>query len=115
MSTVQLILIALVQGITEFLPISSSGHLILISKLTDFPDQGLLIDVAVHVATLAAIMVYFARDVSALAKGAPLSASATHPKKDGASCIWFLQQSRPSSSVEPSPHCQLLIILDLRP
>jgi undecaprenyl-diphosphatase len=69
MSFLQLLIIAIVQGITEFLPISSSGHLILIPKLTDFPDQGPMVDVAVHVGTLAAIIVYFWRDSLALAKG----------------------------------------------
>lgn len=69
MSFFQLLLIAIVQGITEFLPISSSGHLILIPKLTDFPDQGPMIDVAVHVGTLAAIIVYFWRDAWGLARG----------------------------------------------
>lgn len=69
MSTLHILIIALVQGITEFLPISSSGHLILISELSNFPDQGLLVDVAVHVATLAAIIVYFFKDVSALTRG----------------------------------------------
>ena len=69
MSFLQLLLIAVVQGVTEFLPISSSGHLILIPKLTDLPDQGPLIDVAVHVGTLAAIIVYFWRDAWGLARG----------------------------------------------
>lgn len=69
MSFLHLLIIALVQGITEFLPISSSGHLILIPQLTGLPDQGLAIDVAVHVGTLAAIIAYFARDVWALARG----------------------------------------------
>lgn len=69
MSLLHIIVIALVQGITEFLPISSSGHLILISELSNFPDQGLLVDVAVHVATLAAIIVYFYKDVGALTRG----------------------------------------------
>ncbi|MBV7255235.1 undecaprenyl-diphosphate phosphatase [Pacificimonas sp. WHA3] len=69
MDFIQLLIIAIVQGVTEFLPISSSGHLILIPKLTDLPDQGPLIDVAVHVGTLAAIIVYFWRDVQGLAKG----------------------------------------------
>ncbi|MGB7404843.1 MAG: undecaprenyl-diphosphate phosphatase [Pacificimonas sp.] len=69
MSFLQLLIIAIVQGVTEFLPISSSGHLILIPKLTDLPDQGPLIDVAVHVGTLAAIIVYFWRDVGLLARG----------------------------------------------
>ncbi|MBX7514231.1 undecaprenyl-diphosphate phosphatase [Qipengyuania sp. GH38] len=69
MTFLQELLIALVQGITEFLPISSSGHLILIPKLTDFPDQGPLIDVAVHVGSLLAIILYFRKDVMGLARG----------------------------------------------
>ncbi|MEE4153567.1 MAG: undecaprenyl-diphosphate phosphatase [Erythrobacter sp.] len=69
MTIFQLLLIAIVQGITEFLPISSSGHLILIPNLTDFPDQGPLIDVAVHVGSLLAIIVYFFKDVLVLARG----------------------------------------------
>lgn len=69
MTLFQQLLIAIVQGITEFLPISSSGHLILIPYLTDFSDQGPLIDVAVHVGSLLAIIVYFLRDVLVLARG----------------------------------------------
>ena len=55
MTLVQLAVIALIQGLTEFLPISSSGHLILIPSVTGWQDQGLVIDVAVHVGTLGAI------------------------------------------------------------
>jgi undecaprenyl-diphosphatase len=55
--------LAVVQGITEFLPISSSGHLILTSKVLGWPDQGLIFDIAVHVGTLFAVMVYFWRDL----------------------------------------------------
>ena len=69
MSFLQLFIIAVVQGITEFLPISSSGHLILISFFTGFEDQGPLIDVAVHVGSLLAIIVYFFKDVLTLARG----------------------------------------------
>lgn len=69
MTILQLLIIAIVQGITEFLPISSSGHLILIPTFTDFPDQGPLIDVAVHVGSLLAIVVYFFKDVMVLARG----------------------------------------------
>lgn len=69
MTFLQQLLIAIVQGITEFLPISSSGHLILIPYLTDFPDQGPLIDVAVHVGSLLAIIIYFWRDALGLARG----------------------------------------------
>ncbi len=66
-----LILVALVQGITEFLPVSSSGHLILISELGNMPDQGQAIDVAVHVGTLFAVVLYFWRDVSVGLAGIP--------------------------------------------
>ncbi|MEC7300436.1 MAG: undecaprenyl-diphosphate phosphatase, partial [Pseudomonadota bacterium] len=55
----QLILLAVIQGITEFLPISSSGHLILLPQLTSMADQGQTIDVAVHVGTLGAVILYF--------------------------------------------------------
>ncbi len=60
----QLILVAVIQGITEFLPISSSGHLILLPQLTGLDDQGLTIDVAVHVGTLGAVILYFWPDVA---------------------------------------------------
>ena len=59
MSFIQVIVLAVVQGVTEFLPISSSGHLILASWLFDWPDQGIVFDTAVHVGTLAAVLVYF--------------------------------------------------------
>lgn len=64
----QLIVLAAIQGITEFLPISSSGHLVLVPALTGWPDQGLVIDVAVHVGTLAAVIIYFWRDVWAMTR-----------------------------------------------
>ena len=59
----QLVVLALVQGITEFLPVSSSAHLILVPIFADWPDQGPMIDVAMHVGTLGAAMVYFRRDL----------------------------------------------------
>jgi undecaprenyl-diphosphatase len=64
-----IVVLALVQGITEFLPISSSGHLIIVPGVTGWPDQGLAIDVAAHVGTLLAVLVYFWRDVLAMLGG----------------------------------------------
>jgi undecaprenyl-diphosphatase len=59
----QILILATIQGITEFLPISSSAHLILVPKLAGLADQGLMLDVAVHVGTLLAVMLYFWRDI----------------------------------------------------
>lgn len=61
----QIFVLAIIQGVSEFLPISSSAHLILPAKLVDWPDQGLAFDVAVHLGTLAAAMIYFRRDLAA--------------------------------------------------
>ncbi|MEE8516129.1 MAG: undecaprenyl-diphosphate phosphatase, partial [Alphaproteobacteria bacterium] len=69
MTLIHIIVLAMVQGITEFLPISSSAHLILVPIITDWRDQGLMIDVAVHVGTLAAVMVYFWRECWSMALG----------------------------------------------
>jgi undecaprenyl-diphosphatase len=63
----QIVVLALIQGITEFLPISSSGHLLLVPALTGWPDQGLLTDVMVHMGSFLAVVVYFWRDFESLA------------------------------------------------
>lgn len=63
MTTLNLALIAILQGITEFLPVSSSGHLILFSKFTTFPDQGLAMDIALHVGSIIAVMIYFSEEL----------------------------------------------------
>ena len=61
-----IILVAAVQGITEFLPVSSSGHLALIPVVTDQPYQGRAIDVAAHVGTLGAVLLYLRRDLTGM-------------------------------------------------
>lgn len=71
MSLFQLILVAIIQGLTEFLPVSSSGHLILLPNLTGMQDQGQTIDVAVHVGTLGAVVLYFWSDVKQAIGGLP--------------------------------------------
>ncbi|SDN78520.1 undecaprenyl-diphosphatase [Lutimaribacter pacificus] len=71
MTLFHIFLVAVVQGITEFLPISSSGHLILLPGLTGMQDQGQVIDVAVHVGTLFAVILYFWADVRVALVGLP--------------------------------------------
>jgi undecaprenyl-diphosphatase len=69
MLILQIVVLALIQGITEFLPISSSGHLLLVPALTGWPDQGLLTDVMVHMGSFLAVVVYFWRDCVNLTMG----------------------------------------------
>lgn len=69
MTIEQIIVLAIVQGITEFLPISSSGHLALIPAFTGWPDQGQVTDVMVHIGSLFAVIVYFWKDVWKLVLG----------------------------------------------
>lgn len=68
MDLTQIVVLAVVQGLTEFLPISSSAHLILVPVLTDWHDQGLAFDVAVHVGTLLAVVAYFRDDLLRMAR-----------------------------------------------
>ncbi len=67
MELIQVIVLALVQGLTEFLPVSSSAHLILVPVLTGWPDQGLAFDVAVHLGSLAAVVIYFRTELNRMA------------------------------------------------
>ena len=78
---------ALVQGITEFLPVSSSAHLVLIPAVTGWTDQGLNIDVAAHLGSLAAVAVYYRKDVSSLTRGVMV---AVRWKPDGNSRLALL-------------------------
>ncbi len=68
------LMLGILQGITEFLPISSSAHLILTPVLTGWPDQGIAFDLAVHVGTLLAVVIYFRRDVFELTRDGITSA-----------------------------------------
>lgn len=67
MDLLQVIILALTQGLTEFLPISSAAHLILLPELLGWEDQGLAFDVAVHVGTLIAVLTYFRRELRVMA------------------------------------------------
>lgn len=88
MSFLQILVLAVVQGLTEFLPVSSSGHLILVPLLTGWPDQGLAIDVATHVGTLFAVLIYFWRDILRMAQG--LWQLLRGKRTDGATLVFYL-------------------------
>lgn len=66
MDWLQVFVLSIVQGLTEFLPISSSAHLVLVPTLTGWPDQGQAFDVAVHLGTLCAVLTYFAKDLKVM-------------------------------------------------
>ena len=66
MTLLQIIVLALIQGLTEFLPVSSSAHLILGGKVLGWPDQGLVFDVATHLGTLLAVLFYFRRELAGM-------------------------------------------------
>lgn len=88
MTLFQIVILAIVQGITEFLPISSSGHLVLTSKLLGWPDQGLLMDIAVHAGTLFAVIAYFWRDLWEMLTGT--AGALTGRRSSGLRMVLFL-------------------------
>lgn len=82
MDIIQTVILALVQGLTEFLPISSSAHLILVPYWLGWRDQGLAFDVAVHVGSLAAVLAYFSRDLRGMTTGWLANAAGGAPTPD---------------------------------
>lgn len=90
METLHIVWLALIQGVTEFLPISSSGHLLLPKELLGWPDQGLAFDVAVHVGTLAAIVLYFRNSLWQMARDWSLQLVARAPATEDSRLAWLL-------------------------
>jgi undecaprenyl-diphosphatase len=87
----QAIWLAIIQGLTEFLPISSSAHLTVVPTLMGWKDPGLGFDVALHAGTLAAILIYFFRDwVQLIANGLGFSYRGHRPDENSRSLLWFL-------------------------
>jgi len=90
MENVQILLLALVQGITEFLPISSSAHLILAPKLFGFRDQGLAFDVAVHLGSLIAVIGYFRAELLLICRDLLRSLGPTGKATDNSHMGWMM-------------------------
>src|SRR5258707_13642427 len=91
MPLLQVIILALVQGITEFLPISSTAHLALAPWLLGWKDQGLTFDIALHVGTLVAVLLYFFRDwLQVIAHGFGLSYGNDAQLKQNRMLLWYL-------------------------
>ncbi len=95
MDSLQIFLLALIQGLTEFLPISSSAHLILMPHVLGYEDQGLAFDVAVHLGSLAAVILYFRRELSTMSRD------------------WFRSLGRPEAVTPDSRMAWMIIIATL--
>jgi undecaprenyl-diphosphatase len=87
--TYQAVLLAILQGLTEFLPISSSAHLIIPSLIMGWPDQGLAFDVSVHVGTLSAVLFYYRADLARMA-GSWFSSLTGAPGNEDSRLVWYL-------------------------
>ena len=83
MTWLQVVVLAIVQGLTEFLPISSSGHLVLVPSAAGWADQGLAFDVAVHFGSLLAVCLFFRDDIFALFRGAKYLMKADYQTLEG--------------------------------
>lgn len=90
MSNLHILLLSILQGLTEFLPVSSSGHLILFSKFTTFPDQGLDLDVAVHVGSIIAVMIYFSEYIYEMFIGLLKTYFIPSFRNKGAKLFWLI-------------------------
>jgi undecaprenyl-diphosphatase len=90
MEPLHILILALVQGITEFLPISSSAHLILMPHLLGFSDQGLAFDVAVHIGSLLAVITYFRRELLTMAGDFLGSLGAPERATENSRMVWLL-------------------------
>jgi undecaprenyl-diphosphatase len=91
MPLVEVIILGIVQGLTEFLPISSTAHLALIPWLFGWPDPGLAFDIALHVGTLAAILIYFFRDwVHVIAQGFGIRMEGDPELSRNRNLLWFM-------------------------
>ena len=90
MTNIQILLLSALQGLTEFLPVSSSGHLILFSKFTSFPDQGLALDVAMHVGSIMAVMIYFSEEIWMMLKDVFKTWFIPNFKNAGSKLFWLI-------------------------
>ena len=95
---IQIITLALIQGVTEFLPVSSSGHLILVPQLFGWPDQGLAFDVAVHIGTLTAVVLYFRQDIWLMARDWSCSLVTRQPTSHSRLAWWIIFATIPAVS-----------------
>jgi undecaprenyl-diphosphatase len=90
MDSLHIVILALVQGLTEFLPISSSAHLVLLPQFLHWPGHGLVFDVAVHIGSLIAVLYYFRVEVRGMLKSWLCSLAGGEADKDSLLAWWVI-------------------------
>jgi len=96
MDTLHIVILAIVQGLTEFLPISSSAHLVLLPSLMHWPEHGLVFDVAVHFGSLLAVLYYFRHEVSRMLRAWMRSLAGGQADRDSQLAWWVLIGTLPT-------------------
>ena len=104
MPLIQIIVLALIQGLTEFLPVSSSAHLIIGSKVLGWPDQGLVFDVATHLGTLVAVFIYFRHELMDMTKAWLGPAVSESDRRHRAMAVYLALASIPAVLVGALAH-----------
>ncbi|PKG40587.1 undecaprenyl-diphosphate phosphatase [Psychromonas sp. Urea-02u-13] len=99
MSTLEIVVLALIQGLTEFLPISSSAHLILPSVLLGWQDQGLAFDLVLNIGTLLAVLIYFRREVTNMSLAWVGSIKTKQQTQDSKLAWWILWSTVPAAAI----------------
>ena len=96
MDNLQIVILAIVQGLTEFLPISSSAHLVLVPQMLNWPDQGLVFDVAVHIGSLLAVLYYFRHEVKRMSLSWVRSLTGGEADQDSLLAWWVIIGTAPA-------------------
>lgn len=104
MPIVHIIVLALIQGLTEFLPVSSSAHLILGSRVMGWEDQGLVFDVATHLGTLFAVLVYFRHELLAMLRACTATVHGGAARHDRSMVIYLALASIPALALGALAH-----------
>ena len=99
MPVFHIVVLALIQGLTEFLPVSSSAHLILGSRVLGWADQGLVFDVATHLGTLLAVVVYFRRELFDMARACTSAVHSESARRDRSMVLYLALASVPALAV----------------
>ena len=99
MSTLEIIVLALIQGLTEFLPISSSAHLILPSVLLGWDDQGLAFDLVLNIGTLSAVLIYFRKEVQSMSTAWGTSLKKNKQTQESKLAWWIIYATIPAAVI----------------